>query len=917
MANSVMKTIVLQQPMRVYTVGRSTECDIVVPEGTVSSRHGTLDFDGRIAFFSDTGSTNGTTIRGEKIQPRTRVPVRPGEVIVLGSAPVRFGIGASGEPTLLLEDAPSSAPAPQAHVERPTQERDDALDRACPRCGAPRGAGTTRCFAAGCDDQTPLAQCPSSSTAALVTGRASAASPTPPVAPARASEVTSPPLVATESASERRTAILRGRLPDVERRIRAAQVSSLFVGHRLYDNATVAEKVRNAARSHPYPGDPRGIFFLYDLTFWGSANNSIVVGEAGISFRFDDGEQGYFIPWKDVDEIWPKGDALIVLTRGWIWTISGPWSNLEPGLFEIFDELAATEVSDLQHLQGPALEALVELLDGGETDEVVATRRVAALIDTYSDILTLVSCDLTQSLADELSFTVSFGSGAAVARPYRVGHVVFEYALALGMKDDARGTEVLDELVTALRQALERWATELPFWCDIAVRAPLVRIARLGLAVLIAPDARESLFRFIERHGDDDQKKQARSELTVAPETVTSAYAALDREQRRVLLATRATPSWPTESFRSVRTATLQALGWQFPLGHPREDTFYVLHPLRDDCYIPMESYSHYVFQERFLELKRLLCALGAVSIDIEATEGLMQEMASASASAVHAEAEGAVSGVAGGRAASESRREQGAQARLLRQSLRLSPAPKREVPGDLLWYSHEPTWQAIARAALEGRVQQYELELALSTEHVLSTALRERLKGELALFGGRVAASVQTDSEKYQRELSQQRVHIVVRFPEVGAVQDAPPRVIDVTPVPSVPALPRGAPTQATAEGARLTDAEAEYLADLHDAYADGEPSTAGRRMLDRRKARLGLSDDVAQRLEQELLSMSRLTDAEREYVEEVQDCWADGVITDDERRILDRRAKRLGIPTERASELEALVCGGRLRAR
>jgi hypothetical protein len=31
----------------------------------------------------------------------------------------------------------------------------------CPRCATARGAGTTRCWAKGCGDETPLDQCPS------------------------------------------------------------------------------------------------------------------------------------------------------------------------------------------------------------------------------------------------------------------------------------------------------------------------------------------------------------------------------------------------------------------------------------------------------------------------------------------------------------------------------------------------------------------------------------------------------------------------------------------------------------------------------------------------------------------------------------------------------------------------------------
>jgi len=48
-------------------------------------------------------------------------------------------------------------------------------------------------------------------------------------------------------------------------------------------------------------------------------------------------------------------------------------------------------------------------------------------------------------------------------------------------------------------------------------------------------------------------------------------------------------------------------------------------------------------------------------------------------------------------------------------------------------------------------------------------------------------------------------------------------------------------------------------------------------------------------------------MSDAEQEYLEMVNDCLEDGVISDDERRLLDRRLQRLGISRERGEELEA----------
>jgi hypothetical protein len=68
-------------------VGRSSDCDVVLDDRTVSRTHLALHYDGTTWEARDLASTNGTFLGGRKIG---RAEARPGDVMTLGSALVEF-----------------------------------------------------------------------------------------------------------------------------------------------------------------------------------------------------------------------------------------------------------------------------------------------------------------------------------------------------------------------------------------------------------------------------------------------------------------------------------------------------------------------------------------------------------------------------------------------------------------------------------------------------------------------------------------------------------------------------------------------------------------------------------------------------------------------------------------------------------
>lgn len=106
------------------------------------------------------------------------------------------------------------------------------------------------------------------------------------------------------------------------------------------------------------------------------------------------------------------------------------------------------------------------------------------------------------------------------------------------------------------------------------------------------------------------------------------------------------------------------------------------------------------------------------------------------------------------------------------------------------------------------------------------------------------------------------------------------------------------------------LTEAEQEYLDELREFMEDdAEITPRERKMLERHRLKLGISEERAKELEASLLH-PQLTEVEQEYLDELREAFEDGAdITPRERKMLERHRLKLGISEERAKELEKMI--------
>lgn len=105
------------------------------------------------------------------------------------------------------------------------------------------------------------------------------------------------------------------------------------------------------------------------------------------------------------------------------------------------------------------------------------------------------------------------------------------------------------------------------------------------------------------------------------------------------------------------------------------------------------------------------------------------------------------------------------------------------------------------------------------------------------------------------------------------------------------------------------LSEGESEYLTELKACLEeDGKISSKERRLLNRLRERLGISEKRAEELEASLLK-PELTEEEQEYLDEYKACIEEGELSPKEIRLLNRLRMSLGISEERAREIETFI--------
>ena len=223
-------------------------------------------------------------------------------------------------------------------------------------------------------------------------------------------------------------------------------------------------------------------------------------------------------------------------------------------------------------------------------------------------------------------------------------------------------------------------------------------------------------------------------------------------------------------------------------------------------------------------------------------------------------------------------------------------PTQAPYVPDGLVWFDHEPSWIRLATQRLQGQLLEH-IE-TMDSKHMASGSssdlkdIAAEYKSVIKIEGKHSQAIDEIFEEKEKLSI---KIHVKFAPIDTQSPANAATEVIPIA--------------QQNDNG--MTDAEQEYLTEYKECLASngGEFSDSERRLLERIRKSLGISVKRAAELEDALTVGTQLTEAERESFEEYKQCAAEGGITQSERRLLNRMRKTLGISDERAAEIESSI--------
>lgn len=352
----------------------------------------------------------------------------------------------------------------------------------------------------------------------------------------------------------------------------------------------------------------------------------------------------------------------------------------------------------------------------------------------------------------------------------------------------------------------------------------------------------------------------------------------------------------PVDEYTTLDQKTLTAINIDrlgkidFPMGHPVVNHLYVGHPLIPSKYIPFENYELELIEDRVREFGVLAQSLGATSITIEC----INANGNKGNQHVHTNVNGNVSyGVASGNGSYDN----DANSRFITEisqkiSLHQEFSPKEapHVPDGLVWYSSEPSWQRLVEQRMKGSLKIHEERIETRKSQVVENSELKKISAEVKALFMATSGSWEKSMERMFESHENAILAIHVEFAPIESL-----------------GIKNQSP-QTAQNPQHLSADEQDYVDELRECLGkDGKISDGERRLLNKFRIRLGISEIRAQELEKSLVKPQlQLTADEQEYLSEYKEAMEEGGLSALSRRLLNKLRNSMGISDERAKEIE-----------
>ncbi|AFL83000.1 hypothetical protein Belba_0337 [Belliella baltica DSM 15883] len=324
----------------------------------------------------------------------------------------------------------------------------------------------------------------------------------------------------------------------------------------------------------------------------------------------------------------------------------------------------------------------------------------------------------------------------------------------------------------------------------------------------------------------------------------------------------------------------------KFPVGHPKEDQLYVGHPCLNNQYIPFSEYDNFLVEHRFQEFNQLVQALGAKSMKIKKEYGNQKDLNKNSKLDIDASIGVGKSAIKNKgelslkKEINHQRNDDLSESRTLKQSFLPKKAPY--IPEDLIWFDHESSWQMLYKQRANGDLLSHHEIINSRNSFTISDNERTNVKAAFKTFFVDAGVGVDYLVENSFGQSESIKYEVEIEFESVDNLKEI------YNPKPK-----------------ELSKEELHYLDEVKFMLEDGVIDQVERNALERLRQKLGLSMNKAIELENNLIGNFNHDSSELEYIKEYNEILKDGELSENGLRILNRLASRLGISNNRAQEI------------
>lgn len=342
----------------------------------------------------------------------------------------------------------------------------------------------------------------------------------------------------------------------------------------------------------------------------------------------------------------------------------------------------------------------------------------------------------------------------------------------------------------------------------------------------------------------------------------------------------------PTHSINHFFTIDRIPASIKFPHGLPQTSTLYIANPARTDEYIPYDNCEELLFMDKIRELRRLLRFMGATEITFttvkgKSTEEFQKEVQSTSVSGSVLSHKASV-----GSRFEKQKEETNSRELKVYFIERLDPCDYPSIPENLYWYHDETEWQHNVEARLHSNQLDFKQEISTKQIKYLSEMSQLDVNAAYKNLILKIKAKHHHEQEFHVKTTEETMWRITAEFKPLSEFVNN---------------------QNTKSDKAAITDSstEQEYIKAVKQLREDGEISEPERYLLNKKRDKLGISEQRASELEKSLATQS--AEDEQAYLNLYRKYAEAGEITEKRRLILDDAAKTYGLSPERVKHLEA----------